>query len=248
LHEHARARDSPDLSDRSSRNANAQRSGAGWAEARDRFPGRVDRAPVGRGDGTADHRDSAVNGPAASPDPRPPARVSAVSRTPRATQPRMVFRGSAEPSPTPAGACSSAHQRTLRRLRAGISWQRRTYDLRRMRACSSVPTPAPETANGISWQRRTCPTPAHVCAFSGICAPDQRCLRQARPRTVFRGSDEPCPRHRVLAPSQHTPAPTRTVILVAATAPDLRGPVGPRSPEMSHRPAVPRGHNVDAPS
>ena len=40
---------------------NAPRSDAGWAEARDRFPGRVDRASAGRGDGTAGHRDSVVN-------------------------------------------------------------------------------------------------------------------------------------------------------------------------------------------
>jgi len=48
-----------------------------WA---DQFvPGRVDRAPAGRGDGAAGHRDPVVNRRAASPDPRPQARVSAVS-------------------------------------------------------------------------------------------------------------------------------------------------------------------------
>ena len=47
-------------------NANAQRSGAGLAK----LHGRVDRAPAGRGDGTARHRDTAVNGRTASPDPR----------------------------------------------------------------------------------------------------------------------------------------------------------------------------------
>jgi len=58
---------------------NAQRSGAGWATARDRFPGRVDRAPAGRGDGTVGHHDSVVNRRAASPDPHPQASVCAFS-------------------------------------------------------------------------------------------------------------------------------------------------------------------------
>ena len=62
-------------------NDNAQRSGAGWATARDRFPGRVDRASAGRGDGTAGHRDSVVNRRATSPDPRPQASVFAISRS-----------------------------------------------------------------------------------------------------------------------------------------------------------------------
>jgi hypothetical protein len=101
LHEHGVARGSPNLSDRSSRNVNAQRSGAGWAEARDKFPGRVDRASAGRGDGTVGHRDTVVNRRAASPDPRPQARVSALSPTPFRRTRAGIFVAARSPAPRP---------------------------------------------------------------------------------------------------------------------------------------------------
>ena len=85
---------------------NAQRSGAGWATARDRFPGRVDRASAGRGDGTAGHRDTVVNRRATSPDPRPQARVFAVSRMAALATGDEIFLAATGPDPRRKQACA----------------------------------------------------------------------------------------------------------------------------------------------
>ena len=89
----------------SCKDVNAQRSGAGWATARDRFPGRVDRVSADRGDGTAGHRDTVVNRRATSPDPRPQARVSAVSRTAAPGSADGIFIAATDPDRDRQRAC-----------------------------------------------------------------------------------------------------------------------------------------------
>jgi len=121
-----------------SRDVNAQRGGAGWATARDRFPGRVDRASASRGDGTAGHRDPVVNRRATSPDPRPQARVSAVS-----------------PAAVPATA-------------DGILVAAAGPDPRRQRACARSPGVAPPRRSSATreWRTRAAagPDPRRACA------------------------------------------------------------------------------------
>ncbi len=99
------------------RDGNAQRSGAGWAEARDKLHGRV----VGRRPVVEMARPVIAirwsTGRASSPDPRPQARVSAfceVSRVP---------------------------ERPLRRPRTGFSWQRpgEPRGVQRTRSGSAAP-------------------------------------------------------------------------------------------------------------
>ena len=62
----------------------------------------MDRASASRGDGTAGHRDTAVNRRALSPDPRPQARVFAVSRATAPATADGIF--IAAPPPPPPGA------------------------------------------------------------------------------------------------------------------------------------------------
>jgi hypothetical protein len=60
-------------------NVNAHSSEAGCGTERDKLHGRVDHASAGRGDGTALHRDTAVNGRAMDRSPAERERVLAFS-------------------------------------------------------------------------------------------------------------------------------------------------------------------------
>jgi hypothetical protein len=68
-------------------NVNAHSSDAGCGTERDELHGRVDHASAGRGDGTALHRDTAVNGRAMGRSPAERERVLAFSSSLRTARP-----------------------------------------------------------------------------------------------------------------------------------------------------------------
>jgi hypothetical protein len=73
-------------------NVNAHSSEARCGTERDKLHGRVDPTPAGRGDGTALHRDTAVNGRAMARIPAERERVLAFSHAPRIAPPRKEAR------------------------------------------------------------------------------------------------------------------------------------------------------------
>ena len=103
------------------RDANAQRSGVGWVTTRDRFPGRVDRAPVGRGDGTDAHRDTVVHRRAANPARAASARARSLPNTRATDRGRHVVAVRAQPASPARVRAFPARRQCLRPIRCPMA-------------------------------------------------------------------------------------------------------------------------------